>query len=109
MKPFRIIFVVVAWVVWLTGCSSHYHRTSERGVTLYLRKPANASVFLYTSLDGFSPKTAEHKGGFWVHRVPSNGGFIYFYKVDGKLFTPDCRFTEKDDFGFENCVYEPGL
>lgn len=109
MKLFRIVFVIISWIILMNGCSSHYYRTGKSGVTLYLRKPETTSVFLYTSLDGFIPHRAEHKGDLWVNQVPSNRHFIYFYKVDHKLYRPDCLLKEEDDFGLENCIFEPGL
>lgn len=93
----------------LCGCSTHYYRTDEHGVTLHLREKEAASVILFTSLDGFLPYSAEHADCTWTNRVPSNREFSYFYKVDGKYMIPDCRFKEKDDFGTENCIYVPGL
>jgi hypothetical protein len=107
MKPFPTITIFIFWIILMSGCSPHYYHTNENGVTLYLRKAETTSVFLYTSLDGFRPDRAEHKGELWINRVPSNRDFVYFYRVDGKLYTPDCLFKEKDDFGFENCIYEP--
>ena len=109
MKTFRIVSMALFLFALLSGCASHYHRTDDNGVILHLREPRTASVVLYTSLDGFRPNVAEHSGGTWVNRISVDGQFRYFYKLDGKLFTPDCRFKEKDDFGFYNCIYIPGL
>jgi hypothetical protein len=109
MRTLRILSfsLLVFWLLY--GCSTHYYRTDEKGVTMHLRGPKTASVYLYTSIDGYLPNAAAHVGGSWINRIPSNREFIYFYKVDGKLMIPDCRFKEKDDFGSENCIYMPGL
>lgn len=109
MRPFHIFPFFVSLIILFNGCSSHYYRTNDSGVTLYLRDPDSASVILYTSTDGFFPKTAKQKGSIWMNHVSTSKEFVYFYKVDGKLYTPDCRFKERDDFGFENCIYTPGL
>ncbi len=91
------------------GCAAHYHRVDKNGMTLYLRLPSAENVILFSSLDGFSPHTAQWRDGKWVNSLPADREFRYFYQVDGQLFIPECRLKEKDDFGFENCVYVPGL
>jgi hypothetical protein len=109
MKILRVVPIALFLFSTIIGCASHYYRTDEDGVILYLREPKTTSVILFTSADGFLPNAAEHRGGTWVNRIPSHRQFSYFYKVDGKLYTPDCRFMEEDDFGFKNCIYVPGL
>ena len=109
MNPVRSIAILLSFFWLLYGCSTHYYRADEYGVTLHLREHKTASVILFTSVDGFIPNAAERVGGSWVNRIPSNREFSYFYKVDGKLMLPDCRFKERDDFGSENCIYMPGL
>ena len=108
MKRFRAILGAVLFCL-LFGCSTHYYRADEDGVTLHLREQETGSVILFTSIDGFLPNAAEQIDGTWINRVPSNREFSYFYKVNGKYMIPDCRFKEKDDFGTENCIYVPGL
>ena len=39
--------------------------------------------------------------------MPAGETFRYFYRVDDTPFVPDCPMKEKDDFGFENCIYDP--
>ncbi|MGD8837493.1 MAG: hypothetical protein PVJ19_21310 [Desulfobacteraceae bacterium] len=109
MKTLRIIPIVLFLFSIIIGCASHYYRTDDNGVILHLREPKTASVTLFTSADGFLPNAAERRGGTWVNRISSDGQFSYFYKVDGELYTPDCRFKEMDDFGLKNCIYVPGL
>jgi hypothetical protein len=91
----------------LGGCAGHYYRTNANGTTLYLRLPKATSVVLYTSIDGFSPHAAELQTGRWTNTLAATHEFIYFYRVDGEMFIPDCRFKEKDDFGQENCIFLP--
>lgn len=109
MKTRCIIPIALFLFSIFIGCASHDYRTDGDGVILYLRKPKTASVFLFTSADGFLPNAAERRGDTWVNRITSNRQFSYFYRVDGELFTPDCPFKEEDDFGFKNCIYVPGL
>jgi zinc transporter ZupT len=89
------------------GCAGHYYRTDASGTTLYLRLPKAASVVLYTSIDGFQPHTAELRSGRWANTLSATHEFIYFYRVNGEVFIPDCRYREKDDFGQENCIFLP--
>jgi len=109
MIAFRLILMGVGFLCLTSGCASHYYRSHEQGLSLYLRQPGADSVLLYSSVDGFSPHVAERSGGCWVVTVPADRAFRYFYEVDGRVTIPQCRLKEKDDFGLENCVYEPGL
>ncbi len=45
----------------------------------------------------------------WRVTLPGEYEFTYFYMIDGKPFLPPCRFTEKDDFGSENCIFVPDM
>lgn len=109
MKPF-IRFIVVGFMVLGTGCAQHYYRLNADTVDLYLREPDAGQVNLMTSLDDFAPHRAGRiNGGTWRTTVPAGREFRYFYTVDGRLFLPECRLKEKDDFGTENCVFDPKM
>jgi len=109
MIIFRLIIIGVCSLVLANGCASHYYRKDQKETSLYLRQPGAERVLLYSSIDGFSPRVAERSLGGWVVSMPSDQAFNYFYEVDGRVMIPHCPLKEKDDFGFENCVYEPGL
>ena len=88
------------------GCASHYIRRDEGRAVFFLRCPRARSVALATSLDGFVPHPARRSGAdLWMATVNADRDFSYFYFVDGKVFQPDCRRVEQDDFGGTNCVY----
>jgi hypothetical protein len=109
MRHYRFVSIGF-FLLWLfCGCALHYHRSDQSGVTFYLRRPDAKTVFLLSSLNGFAPRAAEHKGGRWINSLPDGREFRYFYLVDGHLFIPACRLKEKDDFGQENCVYVPRM
>jgi hypothetical protein len=93
--------------VFLTvGCATHYIRRDDGRAAFFLRCPGAREVALATSLDGFTPHKAHRSGsGQWVATVDADRDFSYFYLVDGKVFQPDCRMAEADDFGGTNCVY----
>ena len=109
--------MISKWGLWfgaglsflVSGCSPHYYCNDDNNLILHLWQPGAATVYLFSSLDGFVPRAAEPRGGVWINRVPSGREFRYFYSVDGKILVPDCALTEKDDFGSENCLYSPGL
>ena len=72
--------------------------------------PEAQSVQFATSLDKFDLyRTKQLESGIWEVAVPATREFTYFYKVDGIIYLPDCKLTEKDDFGNENCVFIPDL
>ena len=61
-------------------------------------------------MDGFKLHRMERLGGNkWQIVVPAGRELRYFYIVDVLVFTPPCRFKERDDFGTENCVYVPEM
>ena len=74
-----------------------------------LKKPEAKSVVLACSLDGFEPRLARNVAGRWEVTLPADEAFNYFYRVDGVPFLPDCPMKENDDFGSENCIFDPHL
>lgn len=93
----------------LAGCGAHTYRIDGNNMTLILRKPEAKSVVLACSLDGFNPRPARNVAGRWEVTLPADEGFTYFYRVDGVPFVPDCPMKENDDFGSENCIFDPQL
>lgn len=93
----------------LGGCSTHYHRIEDDTLTLYLKKPGALQVFLACSSDNFVPRKARNANSSWTVSVSSRATFRYFYIVDNQTYLPPCRIREKDDFGSENCIFEPAL
>ncbi|BBO85300.1 hypothetical protein [Desulfosarcina ovata] len=107
MKP--MVWMAVAGCLLIAGCAAHDYRREGRAVTLILRKPDAHEVVLLTSLDRFSPRPAKNISGAWEVTLPATQPFRYFYRIDGVPFVPDCPLKEKDDFGSENCVFDPQL
>lgn len=105
----KILLPIVGCVILLTGCSTHYHQVRGDTLTLYLDKPTARQVFLACSSDMFVPHEARKDNKRWVVSLPAGFPFRYFYLVDGEIFLPPCRMKEKDDFGSENCIFEPNL
>ena len=102
----RLAGMALLMSLWATGCATHYVRRSGGRVDFYLRCPQAREVALATSLDEFNPRKAHRSGrDLWVVAVPADQDFSYFYLVDGKIYKPDCRMVEQDDFGGTNCVY----
>jgi len=95
----------------LTGCGAgHYHIVEEGNVSIYLNNPDAELVYFASSLDGYKLHKADRiDKDTWEVQVPSDKEFTYFYIVDGGVYVPACRMTEKDDFGSENCIYVPEM
>ena len=93
----------------LMACSGHYYRVDKGRMTLVLKKPGATRVLFFCSLDGYAPRSVTNKSGRWLVELPAERSFRYFYRVEDRFFIPDCSLTEKDDFGFTNCIYEPDL
>ncbi|MEJ2638098.1 MAG: hypothetical protein P8010_00845 [Desulfosarcinaceae bacterium] len=107
MRALLTIVALLSLTGAVGGCAGHYYRTDASGTTLFLRQPGAASVVLYTSIDGFRPHIADLRSGRWANTLSATGEFTYFYRVDGEVFVPDCRYREEDDFGQENCIFLP--
>lgn len=94
-------------IVLLSGCApQHFVKRDAGTLTFYLHSPKAQRVQFAASFDHYMLHDAQKNDqGSWQIEVPVTPELKYFYIVDGLLFTPECRFKEKDDFGAENCVY----
>jgi len=101
--------LIAACLVLMTGCTAHYYDFQGEVLTLYLDKPDAKKVFLASSLDGFQPHEVRKVDGHWVISMTADTPFRYFYLLDGQSYLPPCRMTESDDFGSENCIFDPKL
>lgn len=100
--------MLTAWA--LTACATHPQKLGRDGVTLYLDVSSAGHVAFVCSLDQFRIRPMEKIGNdIWSIRVPADQYFSYYYIVDGELHIPDCSLKETDDFGSENCIYEPAM
>lgn len=104
----KFLLPIVGGLLLLIGCSTHSQRLDGAIVTLYLDVPAR-QVYLSCSRDGFVPHPARREHGRWVISLFAGTPFRYFYLVDGAVYVPPCRMREKDDFGAENCIFDPRL
>lgn len=107
MKSIRSAILILCLI--LPSCSSHFYKMNGREVTLYLDKPQAESVEFFCSLKDYESQNLTQRKGTWEVTVPADKPFRYFYKVDGENFLPVCLKKEKDDFGSENCIFEPRL
>ena len=106
MKRYVIILLALFAIY---ACKSHHYRIEGDRMLLILRLTDADKVVLFCSFDGFEPRTVNKNSNNWEAEVPAGKTFRYFYRVDDVLFVPDCPLKEKDDLGFENCIYDPGL
>lgn len=104
-----IRFLSCILVFLVSGCApSHFIRTDARGVSLFLNIPEAREVLFAASIESFQVHQVEKNSkGLWVINDIANQEFKYFYIVDGKPYVPECRYSEKDDFGAKNCIYQP--
>ncbi|MGD8271753.1 MAG: hypothetical protein PVH74_09320 [Desulfobacterales bacterium] len=90
------------------GCASQFYRVEDDQVTFYLDLPAAQQVEFAYSLDEFRLHSVPKKrAGTWEISVPADIEFRYFFMVDGALYLPGCDIREADDFGYENCIFDP--
>jgi len=120
----RLGLLIAIWVVF-SGCAKHYYHQHTDMATLYLKVPNAENVQFAYSLDAFKLHQAKKvrdriwldvgiytfkvRKQIWEVSVPVNAEFRYFYIVDGSIHLPDCMYRERDDFGSENCLFQPEL
>jgi hypothetical protein len=102
-------FLKVAMLLLLAGCApGHFIVRQPSGVTLYLNRPDATEVLFASSADGFLVHpTKKNHSGVWMIDNLADREFQYFYIVDGRVVVPDCQLRERDDFGADNCIYQP--
>jgi len=104
----RLLMIGLSLLIF-SGCAAHYHQVHGNDLFLYLNVPNAQKVVFACSLDGYQPHATHKEDGYWVIAVPGREPFRYFYWLDDKFYLPDCRLKESDDFGSQNCVYDPHL
>jgi len=105
------LVVSILLAVWaLGGCATPFQKIKGEQVSLYFEDTSAQTAFFASSLDGFQchPLT-RHTKSSWQISLPADKEFTYFYLLDNQPFIPDCPYKEKDDFGFENCIFTPDL
>ncbi len=103
----RLAAVALILMIGLTGCSEHFYHIEGDTLHLYLRQTEAKDVFFASSEDGYERHPAvkiDHNT--WEITLSPATEFKYFYIVDGSVFLPACKFTERDDFGSEICIYD---
>jgi hypothetical protein len=108
----RLISLLFFPVLAITACAAPRYSASLEPdrLTLRLRLPKAQTVGFASSLDGFQVHPARKVGAqTWEVQQPANRSFKYFFVVDGKAYTPDCRLKEADDFGAQNCLFDRGM
>ncbi len=108
MNRLVVSMLLAIWA--LGGCATPFQRIKGEQVYLYLKDSGAQAAFFASSLDGFHrhPLT-RHTKNSWRISLPADQEFTYFFILDNQPFIPDCPYREKDDFGFENCVFTPDL
>ncbi|MGA1845633.1 hypothetical protein [Deferribacter abyssi] len=104
MKKMLIVLLSYSFI----SCAAHYVKKKDNDLIFYLRDNAFKNVELYVDIDNFKKHEAKKiKNDIWVAKIkqPASKEIKYFYKVDGRLYIPDCELREKDDFGGENCIF----
>jgi hypothetical protein len=104
----RCLIFALAALMLISGCARGFYQVADDRVTFYLDLPAAQQVYFAYSLDEFRLHRAKKtQAGTWVVAVPAGIEFRYFFIVDGAVHLPDCKISETDDFGSENCIFEP--
>ena len=104
----RCLISVFAALILMSGCARSFYRVADDRVTFYLDLPDAQQVYFAYSLDEYRLHEIKKKpAGTWTIAVPADIEFRYFFIVDEAVHLPDCKIREADDFGSENCIFEP--
>ena len=105
----KSLMLIILLLMALSGCASrHYVDQKSSSLVFSLRLPEATRVQFSSSVDNFVlHDTVKNRFGIWQMTVPLGLELKYFYIVDGSVYLPDCLFKENDDFGAENCLYQP--
>ena len=105
----KFLMLIVLLLTALSGCSSrHYVEQKTDSLVFSLQLPEATRVQFSSSTDNYVlHDTVKNGSGIWQLTVPFALELTYFYIVDGSMYLPECRFKETDDFGAENCLYQP--
>ena len=106
----RLVISILLAVWALGGCATPHQTIKGDQVYLYLKEADSRTAFFASSLDGFQRHALSRQTqSVWYINLPADQEFTYFYILDNQPFIPDCLHREKDDFGFENCIFTPDL
>jgi hypothetical protein len=104
----RWLIPVFAVLLLISACAGRFYRVEDDQVTFDLDLPDAQQVSFAYSLDEFRlHKVNKKQAGTWEIAVPADIEFRYFFIVDGVVYLPGCDIREADDFGSENCIFEP--
>ena len=106
----RPIILMLFTLGMMVGCAAPYQKMIGDQVVLHLKDATGQTAFFASSLDGFQrhPLTRNSKNS-WRITLPADQEFTYFFILDHRPVIPECPYKEKDDFGFENCIFTPNL
>jgi len=108
MKRRVLSMLLTLWA--LGGCAMPYQKVKGNQVYLCLKDTTSRTAFFASSLDGFQRHSlTRHSKNAWCITLPADQEFTYFFITDDRPVIPDCPYREKDDFGFENCIFIPDL
>jgi len=104
----RWLIPVFAALLLISACGGRFYWVEDEKVTFDLDLPDARQVYFAYSLDAFMlHKVKKKQAGKWEIVVPATIEFRYFFIVDGVVYMPGCDIREADDFGSENCIFEP--
>jgi hypothetical protein len=104
----RCFISAIAALLLISGCAGGFHRVEDDQVIFYLDLPDAQQVYFAYSLDEFRlHKVKKKQAGKWEIAVTADMEFRYFFIVDEVVHLPGCDTRETDDFGSQNCIFEP--
>jgi hypothetical protein len=110
MNRFQIMVMLTVAAGTAIGCHPIPALHHDHEIRISLNRPAAKEVLFLSSLNQYAPVSMNKTfSGDWELYLPEDKAFDYFFRIDGSLYTPECRFQQTDDWGGRQCIYSPGI
>lgn len=110
MNQIQTMIMLAATAGTLTGCLPLPLSHPEHEARITVDLPEANEVIILSSLNRYEPVFMNKTFfGTWEIHLQGDKTFEYFFRVDGKPYTPECRLQQRDDWGGRQCIYSPGI
>ncbi|AEI13739.1 glycoside hydrolase family 13 domain protein [Flexistipes sinusarabici DSM 4947] len=108
MIKFKVGTIIILFLA-VTACSRHYVKQSEDSLSFYYNGNGADKVIFYSDINNYAGSHFKKSDGYWIYTLdkPANVEEIkFFYKVNEKVYLPECMMKIKDEFGGKLCILE---
>ena len=108
MNRIRTMIMLAGAAGIIAGCLPLPASHPGRAYRITLDVPEAKEVVFLSSLNRYEPVLMNRTFfGTWEIQIPEDTSFDYFFRVDGRPYTTECRLQQTDDWGGRQCIYSP--